>query len=159
MVRLWREDPELYLTGGVNLVPLAPLTDVAEADLPGLVRRMAERIDPEPGPRADMLWMAALLLMGYRYDETLATRLVKGVWKNMRDSTTYQAILKEGRQDGQISEARRLLLMLGVNRFGEPGEATRVAFEAIRDVERLETMIRRIYETNASDWDGLLNTP
>ncbi len=73
--------------------------------------------------------------------------------RTCRDSTTYQAILEEGRQDGviegQISEARRLLLMLGVNRFGEPDEATRVAFEAIGDVERLERMIQRIYETSA----------
>ncbi len=49
--------------------------------------------------------------------------------------------------------------MLGVNRRGEPGKATRAAFEPSRDVERLETMIRRIYETDAPDWDGLLNTP
>ncbi len=160
VVRLWREDPELYLTGGVNLVPLAPLTDVAEADLPGLVRRMAERIHPEPEPRADMLWIAALLLMGYRYDETLATRLVKGVWKNMRDSTTYQAILKEGRQEGviegQISEARRLLLRQGTRRFGTPDVAIVAAIEAIRDVDRLESLSDRIVDATATDWDDLL---
>src|SRR5262249_14492602 len=28
VVRLWQEDPGLYLAGGVNLVPLAPLTGV-----------------------------------------------------------------------------------------------------------------------------------
>jgi hypothetical protein len=30
---MWGEDPEPYLTGGVNLVPLAPLTNVSENDL------------------------------------------------------------------------------------------------------------------------------
>ena len=47
-MRLWQEDPDPYLTGGVNLVPLAPLTNVTEADLPGLVRRMDRRINPSP---------------------------------------------------------------------------------------------------------------
>ena len=54
VVRLWEEDPESYLTAGVNLVPLAPLTKVPETEeaLRGLVRRMAERINAEPEPRS-----------------------------------------------------------------------------------------------------------
>ncbi|HZW32868.1 MAG TPA: hypothetical protein VFF52_19290, partial [Isosphaeraceae bacterium] len=40
VVRLWQEDPDPYLNAGVNLVPLAPLTNVAEESLPDLVRRM-----------------------------------------------------------------------------------------------------------------------
>jgi hypothetical protein len=151
VVRLWQEDPAPYLTGGVNLVPLAPLTNVAEADLPGLVRRMGERINPEPKPRADMLWMAALLLMGFRFEEELAFRLVEGVRKNMRDSTTYQAILKEGRQE----EARRLLLRQGTRRFGAPDAAVIAAVEAIDDVDRLESLTDRIFDATASDWNDL----
>ena len=41
LVRLWTEDPELYLSAGVNLVPLAPLANLADEALPGLVQRMA----------------------------------------------------------------------------------------------------------------------
>ena len=48
VVRIWQEDPELYLTSGVNLVPMAPLTNVAENALPKLVQRMADRINAEP---------------------------------------------------------------------------------------------------------------
>ena len=48
VVRLWGEDPEPYLTAGVNLVPLAPLANVTVEALPGLVRRMAARINAEP---------------------------------------------------------------------------------------------------------------
>src|SRR5262249_32902207 len=62
VVRLWRENPEDYLTGGVSLVPLAPLTDVSKADLPGVIRRMRERLEALPGPRADKLWDAAYFL-------------------------------------------------------------------------------------------------
>ena len=161
VVRLWQEDPDPYLTGGVNLLPLAPLTDVTEADVPGLIDRMAERLDPEPKPRADKLWFAAYVLMGWRYDVKQATQWLKGVW-NMHESPSYQAVLKEGRNEGliegRVGKAQRMLLMLGEDRFGEPDEATQSAVEAIRDVERLERMIKRVYDANIPDWRGLLNT-
>jgi predicted transposase YdaD len=88
----------------------------------------------------------------------------------MHESPTYQAILREGRKqglieahnegliEGRVEEAGRILLMLGEDRFGEPGEATRRAVEAIRDVERLERMAMRVHDANLSDWEGLLNT-
>ena len=55
VVRIWQEDPETYLTSGVNLVPLAPLTNVTEKALPEVVQRMADRINVEPEPRAATL--------------------------------------------------------------------------------------------------------
>ena len=64
VVRLWEEDPEAYLNAGIGLVPLAPLTKVTEADLPGVVRRMADRINSEPRPRAAKLWTATYLADG-----------------------------------------------------------------------------------------------
>ncbi len=170
MVRLWEEDPEPYLSGGVNLVPLAPLTDVNAADLPGLIDRMAERIVPEPTLRADRLWLAAYLLMGWRYDVKQATQLLKGVW-NMRESPTYQAILKEGRQEGRRKgrkegreegrkqEVRRLLLRHGTRRFGTPDAAIVAAIEAIEDVDRLEALTDRIVDATAGDWNDLLRDP
>ena len=160
VVRLWQEDPESYLTGGVNLVPLAPLTNVpdAEEELRGLVRHMAERINAEPEPRAAKLWTATYLLMGLCFSKEFASRLLEGV-QNMRESTTYQAILTEGRNEGRVGEAQRMLLMLGETRFGEPDEATCGAIEAILDVERLERMTKRVLDTNIQDWNGLLGTP
>ena len=155
VVRLWQEDPDLYLTGGVNLVPLAPLTKVTKAALRGLVRRMDRRINAEPKPRADKLWAATYVLMGWRYDEKLATESLKGVW-NMHESPTYQAILREGRNEGRVVEAQRLLMLLGGNRFGEPDEATRGAVEAIHDVNRLEALSLRIFDVDVRDWDELL---
>ena len=160
VVRLWQEGPESYLTGGVNLVPLAPLTNVpdAEEELRGQVRHMAERINAEPEPRAAKLWTATYLLMGLCFSKELASRLLEGV-QNMRESTTYQAILTEGRNEGRVGEAQRMLLMLGETRFGEPDEANRGAVKAILDVERLERMTKRVLDTNIQDWNGLLGTP
>jgi hypothetical protein len=164
VVRLWQEDPDPYLTGGVNLVPLAPLTKVAEADLQGLIDRMAGRINLEPKPRSDMLWTATLLLMGWRYDAKVTTQLLQRVWKNMRDSTTYQAILREGEeegmkkglQEGRIAGERRFLLRQGTKKFGEPDAATIAAIEAIHDADRLEALGLRILDADVHGWDDLL---
>ena len=71
----------------------------------------------------------------------------------------HAAILTEGRNEGRVGEAQRMLLMLGETRFGEPDEATRGAVKAILDVERLERMTKRVLDTNIQDWNGLLGTP
>src|SRR5207244_2379033 len=133
VVRLWQEDPESFLTAGIGLVPLAPLINVSEADLPGVVRRMVERINAEPRPRAGKLLTATYLLMGMRYPDELVDQLLQGV-QIMRESTTYQKILRDGRVEGE----QKLLLLLGTQRFGQPSEAAVAAVEGIRDIDRLE---------------------
>jgi len=158
VVRLWDEDPEPYLTAGVNLVPLAPLADVTKEALPGLVRRMAARIDSEPEPRAAKLWTATYLLMGLRYSEEFASQLLEGVQK-MQESTTYQAILREGRNEGRITGEQQLLVRQGTKRFGKPDTATLAAIEAIRNVERLEALGERILDSDVRDWSSLLGAP
>ena len=159
VVRLWQEDPEPYLTAQVNLVPLAPLTNVPESEeaLRGLVRRMAERINAEPQSRAAKLWTAACLLMGLRFSEELAFQLLEGV-QNMRESTTYQAILREGRQEGKVEGEQELLLRQGTKRFGEPDATTIAALEAIQDIDRLGVLGERILDPNIQDWNDLLRT-
>lgn len=158
VVRLWTEDPELYLTGGISLTPLAPLTNVPEAALSGVARRMAERINGEPRPRAAKLWTATYLLMGLRYPDELVTKLFEGI-QTMRESTTYQAILREGRIEGRVVEGQRMLLRLGTKRFGQPDAATLAAVEAIQDVNRLESLGERILEPDLRTWDDLLRGP
>jgi predicted transposase YdaD len=159
VVRLWKEDPEDYLTAGVSLVPLAPLTNVAEADLPALIRQMGERIEAEPEPRAAKLWAAAYLLMGARYPTELVEHLLEGV-HTMIESTTYQKILRDGREEGllqgRLVGERQLLLRQGAKRFGEPDAATIAAIEAIRDVGRLEAVGLRIIDADVHNWDDLL---
>jgi hypothetical protein len=164
VIRLWEEDPESYLTAGVNLVPLVPLTKVTETEevLRGLVRRMTDRISAEPEPRAAKLWTATYFLMGMRYPDELVSRLLEGV-QNMRESTTYQAVLKEGREEGRIegrvAGEQRLLLRLGTKRFGEPDAATIAAIEAIQDIDRLDALGERIVDMGIQTWDELLRWP
>jgi len=77
----------------------------------------------------------------------------------MRESTAYQAILKQGRDEGRVREAQRLLLIQGEIRFGAPDETTRAAVEAIRDLDLLERLSRRVVDTKNNGRDALLSTP
>ena len=88
----------------------------------------------------------------------------------MHESTTYQAILREGRKEGlveggnegliegSVTGERRFLVRLGAKRFGNPDPATLAAIEAIRDVERLEALGERIVDPDIHDWHSLLST-
>ncbi|MBY0522704.1 MAG: DUF4351 domain-containing protein [Gemmataceae bacterium] len=70
----------------------------------------------------------------------------------MRESSTYQYILDEGR----IEEARKLMRRLGYKRFGKPSEAVNAQLEAISDLERLERMAERVLD--ATSWQEFLET-
>ena len=163
VVRLWQEDPEPYLTAPVNLVPLAPLTNVPQSEdaMRGLVRRMAERINAEPQPRAAKLWTATCLLMGLRFSEELAFQLLEGV-QTMRQSTTYQAILRgrpAGRPAGGEDRGRaKAPASAGDQAVRQPDAATLAAIEAIQDIDRLEAIGERILDPNIQDWNDLLQT-
>jgi predicted transposase YdaD len=163
VVRLWEDDPEIYLSASVTLVPLAPLADVSETELPSVIQRMKERIGREPRPHAAKLFAISYLLMGLRYDDELTNQLFEGI-EIMKESTTYQRILREGRQEGRqegenvgrVTEAQRILRLQGTMRFGEPSSASTAALEAIEDVGRLELLVKRILEPDLHDWDDLL---
>ena len=68
----------------------------------------------------------------------------------MKESVTYQAIIEEG----EANEARKILLLLGRNRFGEPSTEDMSALNALTDVQKLEEMTVRLLE--ATSWHELL---
>ncbi len=74
----------------------------------------------------------------------------------MKDSTTYQKILQDGRAEGHIEEARQLLLLLGTERFGTPEAVVLAELEDIRDINRLRDLGKRIIKPDVVDWEGLL---
>lgn len=99
--------------------------------------------------------------MGLRYPPELSETLLQGVVR-MKESSTYQVILDEGRQEGRregeqmgtVAEARRLLLLLGEQRFGPATPEIRQRVEAESGIERLEELVRRVL--TASGWDDVL---
>ena len=117
VVRVWQLPPEPLLSGGLALLPLAPISAVTEAELPGIIKRMEQRLSSRRGRKqAPLVWGAAYILLGLRYSPALAAQLFRGVM-SMKESSTYQAILEEGRQEGRqegrsegaLAEAKKLL--------------------------------------------------
>lgn len=158
VVRVWEKPVEEILAGGLATLPLAPLSRVRQSALPGVIRRMAERVRQEASPAdAGRLWTATYVLMGLRYRAAMIGRLLEGV-RDMKESVTYQAILKEGREEGReegrAEEARALLVRLGTKRFGPPSEAARAALEAVTGIERLEGLNERVLDVES--WEELL---
>lgn len=73
----------------------------------------------------------------------------------MKESTTYQRILREGREEGRVTEAHRFLIRLATKRFGEPDADTIAALEAIQDSDRLEALGEKLLEGELHGWDDL----
>ena len=111
--------------------------------------------EAQPGERAT-LWASTYILLGLRFPPEAAAELLRGV-RDMKESSTYQAILEEGRNEGSAAEARRLLLLQGTERFGDPDESTRLALERINSVELLERLSIRLLKV--SSWEELLALP
>ena len=150
--RTWHQPVERVLAGGLGTLPLAPLADISREALPGVIRGMDDRLSREAPPaEAAMLWTATYVLMGLRYSPGAARQLLQGV-RVMRESSTYQAILDEGR----LEEAQAIVLRQGRKRFGPPDARTSAAIESITDLERIEQLSERLLDV--SSWDELLAT-
>ncbi|MFN8634097.1 MAG: hypothetical protein U0893_09595 [Chloroflexota bacterium] len=73
----------------------------------------------------------------------------------MRESTTYQAILEEGREEGQLLDARRMVVELGTAKFGAPDLAASAALETIGDLAALHRLAVGVLRV--SSWQELLS--
>jgi hypothetical protein len=166
VVRIWTEPVERLLNGPLGLLPLAPLADLTGTELPNVIRALERRIDAEAtSAEAQVLEVVTFTLLGLRYPPGLARQLMPGV-RNMRESTTYQAILEEGRAEGraegqtvgqavgQVAGRKAALLQLGERRFGPPEPPVRTRLEALNDLEEIARLTDRLLD--AGSWDELL---
>jgi predicted transposase YdaD len=158
VLRVWELDPKRLLKGGLPLLALAPISAVTEADLQGIIQDMAGRLSGRRArKRAPAVWAAAYILFGLRHSPALAEQLFRGVL-SMKESSTYQAILEEGRLEGRtegaVTEARKLLRLFGDSRFGPPDAPTATAIERIPDLAQLEELCQRLGA--ARSWQELL---
>ena len=170
VIRVWELDVETIMNGGLATLPLAPLCRVKRRDLPRLIRRIGKRFEDEAPPeQINDLWAAVWVMLGMRYTPDVAQHLLKGV-PGMRESTTYQAILnegreegvevgrekgrEEGRQEGALAELRRVILRRGGRRFGDPPAGVRAALEGLRSIEKLEEIEEQL--DRASDWSEIV---
>lgn len=158
VLRVWQLPVESILAGGLGILPLAPLCDDSRPQVRAVVKRMQRRLESETQGKKDAsISAAAYVLMGLRYPVDLATELFSGV-RAMKESTTYQAILAEGREEGrvegQVKTLRRVLLDLGEQKFGKPDSKTAKKIESIHEYEKLERLVQRVL--NADNWKELL---
>jgi predicted transposase YdaD len=182
VIRLWELPSGPLLEGPLGLLPLGLLTDDAQPHLGDLLRRVDARLEAANlslNLHAEML-TACHILLGLRYDDNTVRELFRGL-RTMRESSTYQAILAEGRGEGRIegrnegrvegrveglvegqAEGRLSALRVAVQDAGGvklgpmPAEqASRLA--GITDEDRLRRILRHIW--NSPSWSALLDIP
>jgi hypothetical protein len=169
VIRIWKVAAERLLAGEIGLLPLAPISSVTPAELPHIVDAMKRKLRKRSVAEAKDLWTAAYVLMELRYDPHLIDQVLQGVIA-MEESVTYQAIiakgkhegvqegrlegLQTGREEGRVGEARKILLLQGRDRLGEPDASTRAALESVTDVQRVEQWILSL--NKAGSWQELL---
>ena len=98
---------------------------------------------------------AALVLTGLRVPKPKVAELFRGV-RAMRESSGYQLILDEGREEGALRQSRKLLLLIGESKLGAPEPGVEAALQAIDDIARLERMSKRLL--TSTSWQDLLAT-
>ena len=163
VIRLWEQPVESILGGGMGTLPLAPISKVAEGNLPQIISRMEQRLAGElPPSEVNETWTATFILLGLRYPPEVGAMLLRGA-RHMKESTTYQAILAEGEAKGEakgemlgrLHEAKTLLLRLGTRQLQPPPPSIEAQIATITELTRLETMIERT--TQVSSWEDLLS--
>ena len=109
---------------------------------------------------APVVWAGAYVLLGLRYSSALAAQLFRGM-VSMKESSTYQAIVEEGRAVGlalgAVAEARKLLRLLGDDAFGPPDSRTAAAIDGLNDLTQSEELLKRV--RTADGWRDLLGLP
>jgi predicted transposase YdaD len=83
----------------------------------------------------------------------------------MKESSTYQIILDEGRVEGRVEgraegrleHAHSAVLRLGKKHLGQASPEITVAVTGISDLDRLDRILERVLE--AACWNDLLQTP
>jgi hypothetical protein len=157
VVRVWEQSPEALLAGPLATLPLAPLVGVRDVEVGDVLRRIEARVRREASPAtAEQVRVGTYLLLGLRFPQDVIDDLLRGVGVMagaLRESSTYQKILNEGRAEGHVAGARDVLLRVGSRRFGPPDPATRAALERLNDPERLAELGDRLGE--ATSWEDL----
>jgi predicted transposase YdaD len=166
VVRLWQQPLEPFLTGGLALLPLAPLCQLpADVPLEQALREVIHQIDQRladdvPYARAVQLMTATFVLTGLRVGRQTLGGIFQGV-KIMHESSAFTLYeekgREEGRQEGRVEESHRLLLRLGSKRFGVPDAAVEATLRAIQDLDRLERLADTVL--SAESWQEFLATP
>jgi hypothetical protein len=172
VVKVWEQPVERILAAGLTVLPLAPVSQVETARVPGVLVAMSERFRRETTPdHAGKLWDATKFLMGLRYRTEEIDEFMRGVYdmlfgiRGIEQSSVYQDIFHKGeargeargRAKGALEEARDFLILLGRDKFGPPDDEAKAKIAALSDLDRLHKLGTRILEV--ASWEELLAGP
>ena len=159
VIRVWEQEAQAFLNGGLGLLPLAPLANVTDEELPSVVGQMQARIarENQTSAQARFLWTATYLLLGLNHEPDFINDLLKGVLQ-LQESSTYRAIWEEGerrgRVEGRVEGERRLFLRFAAQRLGQPSPQVEAALGRITSPEEWEKLADRLL--GVETWDELL---
>jgi hypothetical protein len=165
VIRVWELPPERLLAAGLPVLPLAPVSRVLPDRLPEVLRAVAERLSNEAGPELKAtLWAATEILLGLYHPSERVEELTKEVTamvlgiRGIEESSVYQDIFAKGeakgRAEGEVEEARKILLGLGRKKLGPPDERVLALVAGINDLDRLNLLLERILDV--ASWGELL---
>ena len=103
VLRVWDQPADRWLNAGVGLLPLALLTDEANADLPAVAGRFHDRLSAAPvsDKVRHEVRSSAFVLGGLRHKQDFLVKVFTNMSMTLEDSTTYQWILEKGIAKGQ----------------------------------------------------------
>ncbi len=177
VVRVWELPAEELLRGSLATLPLALIADAPAAKLPGVARRVEERIRSEATrSEARVLRAIAELLLGLNRSKGDVDMLFNMDW--IEESSVYKAMVEKGIREGRergieegveqglkqgveqgerrgrIGEVRSLIWKLGEKRLGEPTAEVRDEVERVEDLEALEGLLERVLQ--ARGWEDAM---
>ena len=160
VVKVWELHIEPLMASGIGALPLVLLTDEAEGQLGTLVDRIDARLRAEQVPNADRVFLltCGYILLGLRYTGIEIQNAYTRV-RGMKESTTYQAILEEGREEGElkgreegeIKTRQSTLLDILRDRFGEVPAEVETRIRAVTEAARLQHAILRAIRISTID--------
>lgn len=72
----------------------------------------------------------------------------------MRESDMHSLLFDAGREAGRLEEAKKLLLELALDRFGEPEEMYLTLLNSFTDLRYVELLIKEMHKVGTG-WSGL----
>jgi hypothetical protein len=163
VMRVWQMDPEIFLTGPLSLVPLAVVANAQLSRMPSIIAASGRRFQSASVADQSALWLESRLLLGLNYAADVVRGLLAGV-RNMKESSTYQEILEEGRteglqegrQEGRLLKGRRMLFSVGSRRFGDPSATVSAVLDEIESADIIEILVDRLFDVES--WEQLLTS-
>jgi predicted transposase YdaD len=158
VIRLWDMPVKAVLQGGMATLPMALLCDLSETTPEWVVSQMEQRIEKEAQiENRRKLWASTYLLAGVRFAPEIATTLLEKAVAQMKESSTYQKILADGRlegiETGRLEGEREAFLRIASHRLGQPDKVIREIIEKAT-LPRLQVWMDNVLETRS--WQELL---